>query len=114
MTMRFSVGPRPNTPRSHYRIDEDGIEYMKRNIVAFQGKCIVTAGADDYFGGEESQGYRSRVLENPTWGQLFACAKAQQKKTLDEHHSFFENYYTRGTTSVKGEEVTVIYLALGS
>ena len=29
MTMRFSVGPRPNTPRSHYRIDEDGIEDRK-------------------------------------------------------------------------------------
>ena len=64
MTMRFSVGPKSYTPRSHYRIDEDGIEYMKRNIVAFKGKCIVTASADDYFGGEESRGYRSRVLED--------------------------------------------------
>ena len=114
MTMRFSVGPKSYTPRSHYRIDEDGIEYMKRNIVAFQGKCIVTAGADDFFGGEESQGYRSRVLENPTWGQLFACAKAQQKKTLDEHHSFFESYYTQGTTRVNGEDITVLKLFLGS
>ena len=114
MIMRFSVGPKSYTPRSHYRIDEDGIEYMKRNIVAFQGKCIVTADADDYFGGEESQGYRSRVLENPTWGQLFACAKAQQKKTLDEHHSFFESYYTDGTTRVNGEDITVLKLLLGS
>ena len=114
MDMRFSVGPNRHTPSSHYRTDEYGTKYMKRNVVAFQGKCIVTASADDFFGGSASKDYRSRVLENPTWGQLFSCAKAQQKKTLDYHHGFFENCYTKGTTIVNGEEVTVLYLALGS
>jgi hypothetical protein len=114
MNMRFSVGPKPTTPRSHYRVDEHGDKYMKQGIVAFEGKCIVTASADDFFGGSASKDYRSRVLENPTWGQLFSCAKAQQKKTLDYHHGFFENYYTHGTANVKGEDVTILKLSLGS
>lgn len=114
--MRFSVGPQKDTPREHYTKDSYGINTMKRNVVAFSGKCVVVAEADLFFGGEYSKPYRSAVLKNPTWGRLFQCAKAAQKKTLDLHHAFFEGVYVQSGPKaiVNGEEVTVLCLSLGS
>lgn len=85
-----------------------------RAAVAFEGLCVVRADADDFFGGEDSQPYESRMLRSPTWTTLFACAKAQQKKTLDVHHMFFEGAYVVGTAQIGGQDVKVLRLSLGS
>jgi hypothetical protein len=74
--MCFSVGPKKDTPREQYVVDKHDISTMKRNVVAFPGKCVVIAEADEFWGGPQSKPYRSKVMENPTWGQLFSCAKA--------------------------------------
>ena len=113
--MVFSVGPEKGTPESDYTTDKDGFKYMKRKVVAFKGKCVVTAAADDFWGGDESRPYRSRMMDSPTWGQLFNCAKAQQKRTLDWHHAFFEGACKHGPAiEVNGEMVQPLRLVLGS
>ncbi len=91
------------------------VEESKRAI-ALVGKCIVVAEADHYFGGEDSQPYMSPVMEDPTWGKLFNCAKAQQKKTKDIHHCFFEGFFVRRHVAVVDgiRPITVITLSLGS
>jgi hypothetical protein len=117
--MFFSVGPKKDTPREHYRVDKHGIAYMKQNVRALQGKYVIMAYADEFWcaNGFTSKSYTSKVLENPTWGQLFACAKAAQRKTGDLHHAFFEGVrldHTSLKVNINGEDVPVLHLTLGS
>jgi hypothetical protein len=115
--MVFSVSPKKDTPLEHYHMDKHDIRTMKQNVVAFTGKYVVVAEADEFWGGPNSKTYVSKVMENPTWGKLFQCAKAAQKKTLDLHHAFFESAYVpkdNNTIVVGGQEATVLRLSLGS
>ena len=113
MKIIYSVGPKANTPASDI-VNRDGIRYVKRDVVAFNGPCIVTAPADDWFGGEDSKSYRSRLLDSPTWGRLMSVAASQQKATRDYHHAFLEGAYPVGTETIKGQTVTVLRLLMGS
>ena len=90
----------------------DGWEHRetKRSVVAFHGPCRVEAPREDFFACDESEPYVGPVIESPTWGRLFREAKAQQKKTRDWHHDFFEG--ARVVKTVGG--VKVIELFLGS
>ena len=93
----------------HYAADGN------KRAIALYGKCIVVSEANDYFGGEGSKPYMSQILDNPTWGKLFSCAKAQQKQTKDEHHCFFEGYFVTKHIDIDGfKPVAIIKLALGS
>jgi hypothetical protein len=114
--MFFSVGPNPKTtPRNQYRVDEHGISYMKQNVTAFKGPCIVVAESDDFFGGHESKRYESPVLVDPTWRSMMGVARSAQLKTLDFHHQFLEGVYPTGDKrTVNGVEVTVLRFSLGS
>ena len=116
--MVFSAGPRSSEASAHpgeYVKTSYGSLNWKRNVVALKGRAIVTAPADTFWGDEGSKPYTSKVLDNPTWGQLFACAKAQQRKTLDLHHCYFEGYYRDGTiVAPDGSTVTKLSLSLGS
>jgi hypothetical protein len=114
--MVYSVSPRRDTPAKDTTRSPLGRQFrnIKRNVVAYRGRCVVTAPADDFYGGDQSQAYVSRVLTDPTWGQLFACARAQQRKTLDLHHSFFEGFYVRGTVDTPKGPVANLHLSLGS
>jgi hypothetical protein len=119
-SMLYSVGPKKDTPRSHYRVSNHDISYMKQQIVAFVGLYVVVAERDEFWGGEKSKRYQSSVLLNPTWGRLFVCAKQAQKRTRDAHHAFFEGAYVRKqagvpvTLQVGDQTVTVLELSLGS
>lgn len=94
------------------KVRQDDYGYvMKRNVVAFEGKYKAYVPASDYFGGEDSRSYVSKVLVNPTWGVLYNCAKKSMECTKDAHHVFFEGVY-KGETSPDG--VTTLHLALGS
>jgi hypothetical protein len=118
--MCYSVSPPKGTPMQDYYTDKLDIRSMKQKVVAFKGRYVVVAEADEFWGGKESKQYQSRVLVDPTWGQLFKCAKAAQKKTNDLHHSFFEGAGVRKiagvpkTMEIRGETVTVLELHLGS
>jgi hypothetical protein len=91
-------------------VKKNDIKYTKQNVLAFEGKVRVVAHADDFFGGEESRAFRSRVLENPTWGTLFRVFKSQMKRTRDYHHAFLEGARVVGTDG----EVKIVELLLGS
>ena len=95
-----------------------GCWWMKQNIVAYRGLCQVRADRDEFFGGKDSRDYRSKVLLNPTWRQLFALAKKQQETTRDMQHDFFEGYHDTGKDDFNAHPnhlpVRVIRLALGS
>jgi hypothetical protein len=95
-----------------------GCWWMRQNLVAFTGLCQVRAERDQFFGGEDSRPFRSKVLLNPTWRQLFAIAKKQQEATKDVHHDFFEGYRDTGRDDMMVHPnhlpVRVIELALGS
>ena len=115
--MTFSAGPRESlaeTCRNDWIIDRVGNKSWKRATCAFKGHCVVTIEADNFFGAEKSRSYQSKIFINPTWGQLFACAKASQKYTLDLHHSFFEGYFQRGTVDTPAGPVANLVLCLGS
>ena len=113
MTIIYSVGPKGTTPESDI-VTRDGIRYIKRTAVAFNGPCIVTADGDDFWGGEDSRSYRSRVMESPTWASLMSVAASQQKATRDFHHAFLEDVCPVGTEIIKGQKVTVLHLIMGS
>jgi len=68
----------------------NGLEYTKQNVVAFHDRVRVVGHSDAFFGGDESRGYRSKILTNPTWRTLLGCLRSQMKRTLDEHHCFLE------------------------
>lgn len=91
-------------------VKKNDIEYTKQNVLAFEGKVRVVAHADDFFGGDESRGFRSRILENPTWGSLFRVFKSQIRQTRDYHHSFLEGADVVG---VEGD-VKIVELRTGS
>lgn len=115
--MRYSVST--NTDFDNAILDPQiGCWYMKQSIVAFRGLCQVRAERDEFFGGDQSRPYRSKVLLNPTWRQLFAIAKKQQQATKDLHHDFFEGYYDTGKDDLSVHPnhlpVRIIELALGS
>ena len=89
---------------------KNGIRYTKQNVVAFEGKVRVIAYRDDFFGGDESRSFKSKVLVNPTWGSLFRVFKSQVKATRDYHHAFLE-----GARVVRQEgDVKIVELSLGS
>lgn len=93
----------------------DGLEYTKRNVVAFEDRVVVEGYADEFFGGEESRPYRSRMMDRPTWGQLFRVAESQIKRTRDHHHVFLEGArVVRREVDKDGRSYAVVQLTLGS
>jgi hypothetical protein len=93
----------------------NGIRYTKQNVVAFHDRVRVVGHRDDYFGGEESRSYRSRIMVNPTWGQLFRVFKSQMKKTRDYHHAFLEGaHIVRREVDTEGVSYAVVELLTGS
>lgn len=96
-------------------ITRDGIQYTKQNVVAFNDRVRVVGYADDFFGGKESKPYRSKIMTNPTWGQLFRVFKSQMKKTRDYHHAFLEGArIVRREVDKDGVSYAVVELLLGS
>jgi len=93
----------------------DGIPYTKQNVVAVQDRVRVVAHRDGFFGGDDSKGYRSRIMLNPTWGQLFRCFQSQIRTTKDYHHAFLEGATVlRREVDEDGVSYAVVELLLGS
>jgi hypothetical protein len=91
------------------------LEYTKQSVVAFEDRVRVEAHADDFFGGDESRAYRSRIMVNPTWGQLFRAFKAQMRQTRDYHHQFLEGArVVRREVDADGVSYAVVELVAGS
>jgi hypothetical protein len=96
-------------------VRKDGIEYTKRNVVAFNDRVVVVAGADDFFGGGRSRSFRSKMLVNPTWARLFGVFKQQMRRTRDYHHAFLEGArIVRREVDRDGVSYAVVELLTGS
>ena len=65
-------------------------KYTKQSVIAFHDRVKVVAYKNEFFGGDESKGFKSRMLVNPTWGKLFRVFRNQMRKTQDFHHQFLE------------------------
>lgn len=57
---------------------------------AVEGRCVLISLQDEFFGGDESKPYVSRVLTNPTWGTVLVEFDKSIFVTGDSHHSFLE------------------------
>jgi hypothetical protein len=102
--LRYSVPPKPG--KGKVCGETPLLWYAPRNEVAFDGKLQIIerpeAGAH--------KGYKGAVLENPTWGKLFAEAKKVARITGDQSHVFFEGFYVLGA----GDGFSVARLSMGS
>jgi len=126
--MIFSCGPREaearTLPRTLWRKDNDGIHYFKRaaplhiyrgnKLEVVRGPVVFVAHADDFWGGEASKPYRSKVIVDPTFQSLYSAACTAQKKTGDRHHAFIEGAFFKRVEVIDGVNVTVLELSLGS
>lgn len=99
-----------HTEYSAWGKDKNNNIVFNLNEVAISGKVRIVAYPDKYFGGKDSKGYRSRVLTNPTWLTLYKHSDKAMKKTLDEHHTFFEGFDIIDNEN----DVKVIELVMGS
>lgn len=112
--MIYSVYATKSTP-DQMKVSKKCIDYIKQTTIAFYGACIVKAGSSEFFGGEDSRDFQSKVLINPTYRKLFGVSKQQRKATKDDHHIFFEGIFDTGKdVEVKGQNVRVLELLLGS
>ena len=103
------------TPTYKKYLGDYPVEYTKQSVIAFHDRVRVVAYRDDFFGGEESKGYRSKILVNPTWGQLFRAFKTQMKRTKDYHHCFLEGArIVRREVDSDGVSYAIVELLTGS
>ncbi len=95
--------------------ERDGCRYTKQNVVAFHDRVKVVGYRDDFFGGDESKGYRSKMLVNPTWKALLGCLSAQMRRTRDYHHQFLEGArIVRREVDKDGVSYGIVELITGS
>ena len=88
---------------------------VKQKDVAFRDRVRVVGPRDEFFGGELSEEYRSRIMVNPTWGQLLRCLTSQMEKTGDVHHCFLEGAsIVRREVDKDGVSYAVVELITGS
>ena len=74
---------------SAYPINEN-LPVNNLNEVAVQGKMIFYSPRNEFWGGDSSKDYVSKVLENPTWLELCVHSYKAMRKNKDFHHCFFE------------------------
>jgi hypothetical protein len=82
---------------------DDGSEFgrVENNLdeIAVEGKCIFKRERSDFWGGETSKDYSSKILSNPTWKEVCVLADESIKKVNDYHHVFLEGVRFMGTNS---------------
>ncbi|WP_139332556.1 hypothetical protein [Aquipseudomonas alcaligenes] len=93
---------------SVYDVDERGLPINNLNDIAIEGKIIVLANHNPFWG--KGSDYKSQVLENPSWRELAVIANEVIVTTGDLHHAYLEGFeITR-----KINETTFIELVFGS
>jgi len=88
----FSVRAKVNTAQNdmHQKNDCGTLQFdvagipimmMKSQANAFKGLCIVEASRNEYFGGVNSKNYRSDVVSDPSWMELWCLCSSQAAET---------------------------------
>lgn len=91
----YSVSP-PKGKRGVSVKDDKGrhIYYVaSKSDIAIKGDVILVGERDTFWGGKQSKEYRSGVLHNPTWGDVFEHFGRSMPVTRDLHHAFLEGVY---------------------
>ena len=97
------------------QFDKDGypIMMLKPQALAFEGLCIVEASRTEYFGGIDSKSYRSDVIANPTWMQLWFICASQAEKTRDFYHTnIVAAHVIRTEKSIDSQVIKIIEFEL--
>ncbi len=105
-------GEYPKVSFSAYECDADDNPINNLNEVAIEGRCMLMAKRDEFWGGKESEDYSSPVLENPTWLEVSVLANAAIKTTNDFHHRFLEDVVDTEVDNMDG--IAVYIFAMGS
>jgi len=72
---------------------------------AVEGRVRFFARGDDFFGGEESRNYLSRVYNNPSWETVYKEFARSLGHTRDFHHLFLEGIRKVSPIELKQEVV---------
>lgn len=131
--MVFSCGPSQEEcrliPEDHWKIDSIGCRAFKltaplycwflneqgeRVFKRVTGPVIFVASGDALCGGEKARGFRSKIVEDPTYRSLMGAAQSSQKVTRDYHHQFIEGCYFKGYEEIDGRRVIVLQMVFGS
>jgi hypothetical protein len=99
-----ALGGRCQVVFDAFPLGSDGLPVDNLDRRAFDGPCRVEASTD------ELAGYRSRVLDRPTWLEIATVAEQVLKATDERNQIFLE-----GLTPVRVDDgVTVLELQFGS
>lgn len=96
----------------YYGIKDD-VAYDCLDEVAVEGKVILWADKNPFWGGRKSQEFFSEVLENPTWLRVNVEANRMMAVVLDPHHVFVEGI-NRFKKLEKGDGIKVYEFSMGS
>lgn len=95
---------------SAYDCDEAGEPVDNLDEVPVSGKYMIKAPADEFYGGEDSRGFRA-IVEGPSWLGLCVVANRMILTTGDRHHCYLEGIRQTGRV-VRG--LPVYRLVMGS
>lgn len=76
----------PNIEHAYPSVDHDPTE------IAVHGQCVLYLPYDEFWasGPNNERAYTSKVLTDPTWGEVLICFEEAIKCTGDYHHTFLE------------------------
>ncbi len=98
---------------SAYESDPDGIPIDNLDEIPVPGKVMMVEQGDNFFG--DGKGYRSKVLDSPTWLDLCVAANDMIIATDDKHHIFLEAVVaTPKTLFQDNDEVKILRFSMGS
>lgn len=81
--------------------------------IAVAGKVKFVEQGDGFFGSGE--GYRSKVLENPTWLEVCVLANEMILATKDKHHIYLEGVIaTEKTLFQDNDTIKIVRFCMGS
>ena len=108
------IGEDTDVRFSAYRDTRGGLPLDNLDDIAIKGKAVIVASAVPFWGGEESSGFQSEMLEDPSWLELCAVLHEQIERTGDRHHVYIEDVEPVGYTKIDGKRVGKYELLLGS
>ena len=98
---------------SAYESDPDGIPIDNLDTIPVLGKVMMVEQGDEFFG--SGKGYRSKILESPTWLDLCVAANDMIIATEDKHHIYLEGVMaTPKTLFLENNEVKILRFIMGS
>lgn len=91
----------------------DNVPQNNLDEIAVSGKVKFVEQGDNFFG--SGKGYRSKVLENPTWLEVCVVANEMILATGDKHHIYLEGVIaTEKTLFQDNDTIKIVRFCMGS